>query len=115
MAMQQWRGKVWMAGDLLGNGWKWKWALGLLNLGMVGMTIALLISGYEQSQIERAIEGSTWGGYFMAQMHPWFVQGMWWREGFGLMFTAGYALLVWDLLTIGKTEQRPMIVAKGEA
>lgn len=36
------------------------------------MTIALLIAGYEQSHIERAIEGSTWMGYFAAQSHPWF-------------------------------------------
>ena len=111
MTAQQWRGKVWMAGDLPGNGWKWKWSLGLLNMGMVGMTVALLISGYEQSQIERAIGGSTWGGYFMAQAHPWFVQGMWWRELFGTMFAAGYVLLLWDLLTIGKKETRPMQVA----
>lgn len=115
IAMQQWRGKVWMAGDLPGNGWKWKWALGLLNMGMLGMTVALLISGYEQSQIERAIEGSSWIGYFAAQSHPWFVQGVWWRETFGLMFAAGYALLVWDLLTIGRKEARVLIEATSVA
>ncbi|MCX7672222.1 MAG: hypothetical protein N2Z63_01280 [Thiobacillaceae bacterium] len=43
-----------------------------LHVGIVGMTIALLIAGYEQSHIERAIEGSTWMGYFAAQSHPWF-------------------------------------------
>jgi len=83
----------------------------LLNMGMMGMTVALLISGYEQSQIERAIEGSSWIGYFAAQSHPWFVQGMWWREIFGLMFAAGYGLLVWDLLTIGRKEARVLIEA----
>jgi nitric oxide reductase subunit B len=31
------------------------------------MTMALLVSGYEQSHIERAVEGSTWCGYFAAQ------------------------------------------------
>ncbi|HEX7972604.1 MAG TPA: hypothetical protein VF501_10450, partial [Thiobacillus sp.] len=31
--------------------------INLLNLGMVGMVMAMLIAGYEQSQIERAIEG----------------------------------------------------------
>jgi len=87
---------------LLGSGWKWKWALGLLNLGVVGMTVALLISGYEQSFIERAVGGSTWYGYFAAQIHPWFVQGMQWRMVFGLVTSAGIVLLVWDLLTIGK-------------
>jgi len=111
LAAQKWRGDAWMAGDLPGNGWKWKWALGLLNLGMVGMTVALLISGYEQSQIERAIGGSTWMGYFAAQAHPWFMQGMWWRELFGTMFAAGFVLLLWDLLSIGKGETRPLQVA----
>ena len=82
---------------------------------MVGMTVALLISGYEQSQIERAIEGSTWMGYFAAQAHPWFIQGMWWREVFGTMFAAGFVLLMWDLWTIGKNEPRLMVAAKGEA
>lgn len=115
IAMQQWRGKVWMADGLPGNGWKWKWALGLLNMGMIGMTVALLISGYVQSQIERAIEGSSWIGYFAAQAHPWFVQGMWWREMFGVMFATGFVLLVWDLLTIGRKEDRALIEATSTA
>lgn len=106
IAVQQWRGGVWMSGGMPGNGWKWKWALGLLNFGVIGMTVALLVSGYEQSFIERAIEGSTWSGYFAAQTHPWFVQGMHWRMVFGLVTTAGIVLLVWDLLTIGKGESR---------
>ena len=112
LGMQKWRGNVWMSDALAGNGWKWKWALGLLNVGVIGMTVALLISGYEQSQIERAIEGSTWAGYFVAQAHPWFVQGMWWREAFGVMTAAGYVLMVWDLLTIGKGETRLMVTAR---
>lgn len=103
---QKWRGNVWMSGDMTGS-WKWKWAMVLLNLGMLGMTMGMLVSGYEQSQIERAIEGSTWAGYFAAQSHPWFVQGMAWREAFGLMFSVGYMLLVWDLLTVGRKEIRP--------
>ncbi|MDP2694222.1 MAG: cbb3-type cytochrome c oxidase subunit I [Gallionella sp.] len=106
IAMQKWRGNVWMSGDLVG-GWKWKWSMVLLNLGMVGMTMGLLVAGYEQSQIERAIEGSTWAGYFAAQAHPWFQQGMFWRMIFGGMFAAGYVLLVLDLLTIGRHETRP--------
>ncbi|MBI1888254.1 MAG: cbb3-type cytochrome c oxidase subunit I [Nitrosomonadales bacterium] len=106
IAVQKWRGNVWMSGGLIG-GWKWKWSMVLLNLGMVGMTMGLLVAGYEQSQIERAIEGSSWAGYFAAQSHPWFQQGMFWRMVFGGMFAAGYALLVLDLLTIGKRETRP--------
>jgi nitric oxide reductase subunit B len=35
---------------------------------------------------------------------------MWWREIFGWMFTAGYVLLVWDLLTIGRREKRTALV-----
>ncbi len=114
LGIQRWRGGTWMSGDLPGNGWKWKWSLGLLNLGMIGMTVSMLVSGYVQSQIERAIEGSTWMGYFAAQIHPWFVQGMWWREVFGVMFLVGFVLLVWDLLTIGKGESRAMLPAVSE-
>jgi nitric oxide reductase subunit B len=106
LAMQQWRGGVWMSGGLADSGWKWKWAMVLLNLGMVGMTVALLIAGYEQSQIERAIGGSTWMAYFTAQGHPWFMQGMYWRQMFGWMFALGYVLLIWDLITIGAGEKR---------
>jgi len=71
LVIQHWRGDVWMNSDTA-NAWRWKWALGLLNAGVVGMTVALLIAGYEQSFIERAVEGSTWGGYFSAQNHPSF-------------------------------------------
>lgn len=106
IAMQKWRGNVWMSGGLSG-GWRWKWSMVLLNLGMVGMTMGLLVAGYEQSQIERAIEGSTWAGYFAAQAHPWFQQGMFWRMIFGGIFAAGYVLLILDLLTIGRHETRP--------
>lgn len=106
IVMQKWRGNVWMSGDVRGS-WKWKWSLGLLNMGMLGMTMGMLVSGYVQSQIERAIEGSSWAGYFAAQAHPWFMQGMFWREIFGVMFALGYVLLVWDLLTVGKREVRP--------
>jgi nitric oxide reductase subunit B len=70
----------------------------------------LLISGYEQSHIERAIEGSSWAGYFAAQAHPWFMQGMKWRMVGGWIFAAGFVLLIWDLLTIGRRETRPALV-----
>jgi nitric oxide reductase subunit B len=79
------------------------------------MTVSLLISGYEQSQIERAIGGSTWMAYFAAQGDAWFIQGMTWRMIFGWTTFAGYLILVWDLLTIGKGETRPMRVLDGEA
>jgi nitric oxide reductase subunit B len=106
LAVQKVRGNVWMSEGMPGNGWKWKWSLALLNMGVVGMTVALLISGYEQSHIERAVEGSSWYGYFAAQTHHWFIQGMQWRMVFGWVTLAGTLLLMWDLLTIGKQESR---------
>jgi nitric oxide reductase subunit B len=114
LAMQRWHGNVWMSADLPGNGWKWKWSLALLNIGVIGMTMALLISGYEQSFIERAQEGSTWAAYFAGQSHPWFMQGMFWRQIFGWVTAAGFVLLVWDLLTIGAHETRKAIAPGAE-
>jgi nitric oxide reductase subunit B len=114
MALQKWRGNVWMAGGLPDNGWKWKWSLVLLHLGVIGMTAALLIAGYEQSFIERALGGSTWSAYFAAQTHPWFVQGMVWRAVFGFVMAAGLVLLFWDLLTIGRSEQRVAVRSETE-
>lgn len=108
IAAQKSRGNVYMSGNMVGA-WKWKWSMVFLWVGMIGMTMALLIAGYDQSQIERAIEGSTWAGYFAAQGHPWFVQAMKWREISGWGFTLGYVLLFWDLLTIGKRETRPAV------
>ncbi len=105
LAIQHWRGGVWM-GEGIANAWRWKWAIGLLNMGVLGMTIAMLIAGYEQSFIERAVEGSTWGGYFTAQNHPSFQSAMVWRLFFGVVTAAGLGLLIWDLLTIGKGETR---------
>ncbi len=114
LAMQKWRGNVWMSGNMAGD-WKWKWSLALLHIGMIGMVMGMLVAGYQQSFIERAVEGSTWMGYFTAQAHPWFLQGMWWRQIFGWVFAAGYVLLAWDLLTIGKRETRPIAVLHGDA
>ena len=106
LAMQKLRGDVWMGGALPDHGWKWKWSFGLLNIGMLGMTVALLVAGYVQSHLERAIGGSSWSAYFEAQGHPWFQQGIWWREVFGVLMVAGFGLLVWDLLTAGRREAR---------
>ena len=107
LAAQKWRGNVDFGGGLVDNGWKWKWALGLLNGGVVGMTMALLVAGYDQVFIERALEGATWAGFFKAQHSPWYLQGMWLRQLFGYMTAAGFFLLVWDLMTIGVRETRP--------
>jgi nitric oxide reductase subunit B len=115
IALQKWRGNVYMGAGLVGNGWKWKWALALLNLGVVGMTMALLISGYEQSFVERALGGSTWAAYFEAQSATWYVQGMVWRQIWGYVTAAGLVLLIWDMVTIGRTETRAMVVPERHA
>ena len=105
IALQKARGNVHMGANLA-TGWRWKWSFVLLNIGVVGMTMALLISGYEQSFVERALEGSSWSAYFSAQRTHWFVQGMIWREIWGVVTMAGLLLLIWDLLTIGAGETR---------
>ena len=106
LSLQRWRGDVWMSGDLRDKGWKWKWALLLLNVGALAMSVPLLIAGYEQSFTERAAGGSTWQAYFEAQTTPSFVNAMQWRMVFGVMMTAGLVLLLWDFLTIGRGETR---------
>ncbi len=113
LAIQQGRGGIWM-GTGLAQGWRWKWAMGLLNAGVMGMTIALLIAGYEQSFIERAVEGSTWSGYFAGQNHPWFQQAMVWRLLFGLLTIGGAILLVIDILGIGQHETRTARIVNHE-
>lgn len=109
VAVQTLRGNVWMSGDFRGN-WRWKWTLALLNVGVLGMTMAMLIAGYEQAFVERAAGGSTWEAYFAGQMQPAFVASMHWRAVFGAMVVLGVLLLIWDLLVIGKGETRPALV-----
>src|SRR5215472_16183243 len=80
----------------------WKWSFAALNIGLVGMVGALLVSGFAQAFVERAIGGSTHEAFVAGQENRWFVEGMVTRLVFGLMFAAGYVVLVWDLLTIGR-------------
>ena len=114
LTIQRLRGDVWMSGDLQG-GWRWKWSLALLHVGMVGMSMALLIAGYEQSFIERAMGGSTWQAYFDGQTQPWFIQAMWWRMIFGVIMTAGLVLLLVDFVKIGAGDDRPIRAVPSEA
>lgn len=83
------------------NGACWKWSFAALNIGLIGMVGALLVSGFTQAFIGRAIGGSTLQAFISASENAWFVDGMYARLIFGLIFAAGYALLVYDLLTIG--------------
>jgi nitric oxide reductase subunit B len=84
------------------DGTRWKWSFGLLNLGMIGMVGGLLISGIAQAFYERAIGGSTLQAFIEGQSNVWFMQGINARLAFGVMFAAGYVVLVYDLLTLGK-------------
>jgi nitric oxide reductase subunit B len=83
----------------------WKWAYVLMIIGLVGMVGALMVAGFAQTEIERAVGGSGWQAYIDAQLHPWMAEAMWWRLGFGFIFFIGYILLIIDLLTIGKNKE----------
>ena len=96
LVIQETRGAARLDGAL------WKWSFAALNIGLIGMVGALLVAGFAQAFIERAIGGSTHEAFIAAQENPWFVQGMIVRVIFGLVFAAGYAGLMWDLLTVGK-------------
>ncbi len=63
------------------------------------MTGALLVAGIDQAFYERAIGGSTWNAFLAMQGRPWFIESMWSRLAFGLMFACGYGILVYDLLS----------------
>ena len=45
----------------------WKWSFAGLNLGLVGMTGALLVAGFVQAFVERAIGGSTLNAFISGQ------------------------------------------------
>lgn len=86
------------------DGAGWLWAFVLLNGGLIGMVGSLLVAGMAQAFFERAIGGSTLDAFIAGQENPWFMLGMYSRFGFGLIFSAGYLMLVWDLLTLGHGE-----------
>lgn len=86
--------------EVTGNAWKWAFAF--LNIGMVGMVGSLLVSGMAQSFYERAIGGSTLEAFMAGQANPWFVQGMYARLGFGILFAAGFVILVYDLIRMAR-------------
>jgi len=81
---------------------KSKMGIFLVTFGVVGMTIALTIAGYEQVLVERADLGGGWEAFFTAQNLPWYVQAQVWRAIMGVVTFVGFIYLVWDLLTIGK-------------
>ncbi len=84
------------------SNFKSKMAIVLISFGVMGMTVALTIAGYEQVLVERAELGGGWNAFFTAQELPWYVQAQIWRAMMGVMTFVGFIYLVWDLLTIGK-------------
>jgi nitric oxide reductase subunit B len=84
----------------------WKWSFALLNAGIVGMAGGLLVAGMVEAFEGRAIGGSTLKAFLTVQNNAWFVEGMWARLLFGVVFAAGYAALVFDLVTIGRRSER---------
>ena len=80
----------------------WKWSFAALNVGLVGMVGALLVSGFTQAFVERAIGGSTLEAFIAGQENPWFMEGMVVRFLLGIVFAVGYIVLVWDLLALGR-------------
>jgi len=80
---------------------KSKMGIFLVTFGVVGMTVALTVAGYEQVLVERAELGATWNAFFVAQELPWYVQAQLWRAVMGVVTFVGFVYLVWDLLTIG--------------
>ena len=107
LALQRTRNIAQVEGSL------WKWAFGLLNLGMVGMVGGLLVAGIAQAFIERAMGGSTLQAFMEASGNEWFVQGIVSRLAFGFVFAAGYLLLMYDLLTIGKRQKVAATMSAG--
>ena len=82
-----------------------KMAISLITFGVLGMTVSLTIAGYEQVLVERADLGGGWDAYFIAQNLTWMTQAMGWRFVMGLVTFVGFIYLLWDLLTIGKSEE----------
>jgi len=84
------------------GGQSWKWGFGLLNVGLLGMVGGLLVAGIVQAMYERAQGGSTLQAFVVASENHWFQSGMYARLVFGALFAVGYAVLVYDLLRIGR-------------
>jgi len=74
---------------------------------------ALLVSGFVQAFVERAIGGSTLEAFISGQENAWFVDGMVGRFLLAIVFTAGFVVLVWDVVTLGR--RAPAIAAVSPA
>ncbi len=85
-----------------------KMAIFLITFGVLGMTVALTIAGYEQVLVERAELGGGWDAFFIAQNLPWMKQAMMWRLIMGIVTFIGFIYLFIDLVTIGKKEKESL-------
>ncbi len=88
---------------------KSKMAIFLITFGVLGMTVALTIAGYEQVLVERAELGANWNAFFTAQDLPWYIQAQIWRTIMGVVTFIGFIYLVWDLITIGKEAKEAQV------
>ena len=61
--------------------------------------------------VERALGGSTLEAFIAGQESPSFVAGMYARFVFGLIFAAGYVLLIYDFVTLGRRVPARMVQA----
>ncbi len=93
------------------DGAAWRWAFVTLNVGLIGMAGVLLVAGFAQAFIERAEGGSTLEAFIAAQQNSSFVAAMYARLIFGLIFAAGYLVLVYDFVALGRRVAVPMVEA----
>jgi len=83
----------------------WGWAYALMIIGIIGIAGSFTVSGFAQTMVERAELGSTWSAFIRSYTHPWYANTHGWRYLFAWIFTIGYLILVYDLLTIGKQQR----------
>jgi hypothetical protein len=73
-----------------------------------------VLDGSDARLILRAIGGSTLNGFISSQENAWFVDGMVARFLLAIVFTAGYVVLVWDVLTLGRRAPAVATVAAAQ-
>jgi nitric oxide reductase subunit B len=78
------------------------------------MTGALLVAGFVQAFVERAIGGSTLNAFISGQENAWFVDGMVARFLLAIVFSAGYVVLVWDVLTLRRRAPAAIAVSPAQ-
>ena len=72
------------------------------------------MSGFVQAFVERAIGGSTLIAFISGRENAWFIDGMVARFVLAVVFRAGYVVLVWDVLTLGRRSPAVAAVSAAE-